>query len=133
MNDLYVVPVRIEHPGRIVARIVFEPSSRGFLALTSGGHSSFVEFVYLSIVFRNKSNVHCFGIGLSFLEPEKGFLVVTKTLQIRVSVLAVVIYIVCNPKWLQSLGVKSDGFSAQARMVVTNPSFAQDQQILCFP
>ena len=85
------------------------------------------------MVFRYKSYMDRSGIGLSFLEPEKGFLVVTKTLQIRVSVLAVVIYIVCNPKWLQSLGVKSDGFSAQARMVVANPLFAQDQQILCFP
>ena len=40
MNDLDIVTVRIEHPCRIIARIVFGPSLRCFLALASGGHSS---------------------------------------------------------------------------------------------
>ena len=108
MNDLDIVAVRIEHPCRIISRIVFEPSSRCFLALRSGAYSRFVECIYLSMVFRYKSNVHRLGIGLSFFEPEKSSLAVAKTLQIGVSVLAFVICKVCDPKWFQGLGVKSD-------------------------
>jgi hypothetical protein len=108
VNDLDIVAVRIEHPCRIIARIVFEPSLRCVLALASGVHSRFVECIYLSMVFRYKSNMHRLGIGLSFFEPEKSSFAVTKTLQIGVSVLAFVICKVCDPKWLQGLGVKSD-------------------------
>ncbi len=108
MDDLDLVAVRIEHPGRIIAWIVFEPSLRCFLALPSGANSRFVECIYLSMVFRYESNVHGFGIGLSFFEPEKSSLAVAKTLQIGVSVLAFVICKVCDPKWLQGFGVKSD-------------------------
>src|SRR5712691_9662284 len=86
MNDLDIVAVRIEHPCRIIARIVFGPSLRCFLALASGVHSRFVECIYLSMVFRYKSNMHRLGIGLSFFEPEKSSFAVTKTLQIGVSV-----------------------------------------------
>jgi len=107
VNDLDIVAVRIEHPGRIIARIVFEPSLRCFLALASSVHSGFVECIYLSTVFRNKPNMHRLGIGLSFFEPEKSSLAVAKTLQIGVSVLAFVICKVCDTKWLQGLGVKS--------------------------
>jgi hypothetical protein len=108
MNDLDIVAVRIENPCRIVAGVVFEPSLRCSLALASGVHSRFVECIYLSMVFRYKSNMHRLGIGLSFFEPEKSSFAVTKTLQIGVSVLAFVICKVCDPKWLQGLGVKSD-------------------------
>ena len=108
MNDLDIVAVRIEHPGRIIARIVFEPSLRCFLALGSGVHSRFVECIYLSTVFRSKPNMNRLRIGLSFLEPEKSSLAVTKTLQIGMPVLAFVIRKVRDPKWLQGLGVKSD-------------------------
>ena len=71
MNDLDIVAVRIEHPRRIIARIVFGPSSRCFLALGSGAQSRFVECIYLSMVFRYKANMHGFRIWLSFFEPEK--------------------------------------------------------------
>ena len=108
MNDLDIVAVRIEHPCRIIAGIVFEPRLRCTLALASGVQSRFVECIYLSMVFRDKSNVHCLGIGLSFFEPEKSSLAVTKTLQVGMSVLALVISKVRDPKWLQGLGVKSD-------------------------
>src|ERR1700681_3215815 len=108
MNGLDIVAVRIEHPCRIIARIVFGPSLRCFLALPSGVHSRLVECVYLSMVFRYKSNMHRLGIGLSFFEPEKSAFAVAKTLQIGVSVLTFVIYKVCDPQWLQCLGVKSD-------------------------
>src|SRR5580658_7420958 len=108
MNDLDIVAVRIEHPCRIIARIVFGPSLRRFLALAPSVHSRFVECIYRSMVFRYKSNMHRLGIGLSFFEPEKSSFAVTKTLQIGVSVLAFVICKVCDPKWLQGLGVKSD-------------------------
>src|SRR5580658_1749113 len=108
MNDLDVVAVRIEHPCRIIARIVFGPSLRCFLALASGVDSRFVEFIYLSMVFRYKSNMHRLGFGLSFFEPEKGSFAVTKTLQVGVSVFALVIYKVCDPKWLQGLGIESN-------------------------
>src|SRR5580704_4567504 len=108
MNDLDIMAVGIEHPCRVIAWIVFGPSLRWFLALPSGTHSCFVECVYLSVVFRYKSDVHCLGIGLSFFEPEKGSFSVAKTPQIRVSVLAFVIHKVCDPKRLQGLGVKSD-------------------------
>ena len=108
MNDLDIVAVRVEHPCRIIARIVFGPSLRCFLALASGVHSRFVECIYLSMVFRYKSNMHRLGIGLSFFEPEKSSFAVAKTLQIGVSVLAIVICKVCDPQWLQGLGVKSD-------------------------
>jgi len=101
MNDLDVVAVRIEHPCRIIARIVFGPSLRGFLALASGAHSRFEECIYLSMVLRYKSYMHRLGIGLSFFEPEKGSFAVTKTLQIGVPVLAFVICKVCDPKWVQ--------------------------------
>jgi len=108
VNDLDIVAVRIEHPGRIMARIVFGPSLRCFLALPSGAYSRFVECIYLSTVFRNKPNMNRLGIGLSFFEPEKSSLAVTKTLQIGVSVLAFVICKVCDSKWLQGFRVKSD-------------------------
>ena len=108
MNDLDIVAVRIEHPCGIIAGIVFGPSLRCFLALPSGAYSRFVECIYLSMVFRNKPNMNRLRIGLSFFEPEKSSLAVTETLQIGVSVLAFVIRKVCDPKWLQSLGVKSD-------------------------
>ena len=108
MNDLDIVAVRIEDPCRIVARIVFDPSLRCSLALASGFHSRFVECIYLSMVFRYKSNMHRLGIGLSFFEPEKGSFSVTETPQVRVSVLTFVIHKVCDPKRLQGLGVKSD-------------------------
>ena len=108
MNDLDIVAVGIEHPCRIVARIVFGPSLRCFLALASGIHSRLVECIYLSMVFRYKSNMHRLRIGLSFFEPEKSSFAVTKTLQIGVSFLALVIYKVYDPEWLQGLGVKSD-------------------------
>jgi hypothetical protein len=67
-----------------------------------------VECIDLSMVFRYKSNMDRLGIGLSFFEPEKSSFAVTKTLQIGVSVMALVIYKVCDPKWLQGLGIKSD-------------------------
>src|SRR5882724_4189992 len=100
MNDLDIVAVRIEHPCCIVARVVFGPSLRCFLAPAAGVHSRFVEFIYLSMVFRHKSNMHRLGIGLSFFEPEKSSFAVTKTLQIGVSISAFVICKVCDPKWL---------------------------------
>src|SRR5206468_2699743 len=108
MNDLDIVAVRIEHPGRIIARIVFGPSLRCFLALASGVHSRFVECIYLCMVFRYKPNMHRLGIGLFSFEPEKSSLAVIKTLQIRMSVLPFVISKVCDPERLQGLGVKSD-------------------------
>jgi hypothetical protein len=108
VNDLDIVAVRIEHPGRIIARIVFGPGLRGFLALASGGQSRFVECIYLGMVLRYKSNMRRLGIGLSFFEPEKSSFAVAKALQIGVSVVAFVICKVRDPKWLQSLGVKSD-------------------------
>jgi hypothetical protein len=108
MNDLDIVAVWIEHPCRIIAGIVFGPSLRCFLALASGVHSRFVECIYLSMIFRFKSNMHLSGIGRSLFEPEKGSFAVTKTPQIGVSVLAFVICKVCDPKWLQGLGVKGD-------------------------
>src|SRR6267143_6014069 len=108
MNGLDIVAVRIEHPCRIIAGIVFEPSLRCALALASGVQSRFVECIYLSMVFRYKSNVHCLGIRLSFFEPEKSSLAVTKTLQVGVSVLALVISKVRDPKWLQGLDIKND-------------------------
>src|SRR5258708_19844202 len=98
MNDLDIVAVRIEHPCRIVAGIVFGPSLRCFLALASGVHSRFVECLYLSMVFRDKSNMHRLGVGLPFFEPEKSSFTVTKTLPIASSSLAFVIYKVCDPK-----------------------------------
>jgi len=108
VNDLDIVAVRIEHPRCVIARIVFGPRLRRLLALPSGVHGGFVERVYLSPVFRCKSNMHRLGIGLSFFEPKNSSFAVTKTLQIGMSVLAFVIYEVCDPKWLQGLGVKSD-------------------------
>ncbi len=108
MNDLDIVVVRVEHPGGIIARIVFGPSLRCFLALPSRAYSCFVECICLSMVFRYESNVHRFGIGFPFLEPEKSSLAVTKTLQVGMSVLAFVIRKVRDPKRLQSLDVKSD-------------------------
>jgi hypothetical protein len=108
MHDLYIVAVWIEHPCRIVARIVFETSLRRFLALASGVHSHSVERIYLSMVLRYKSNMHRFGIGLSLFELEKSSFAVTKTLQIGVAVVAFVICKVCDAKWLQGLDVKSD-------------------------
>ena len=108
MNDLDIVAVRIEHPCRVVARIVFGPSLRWFLALASGVDSRLVECIYLSMISRDKSNMDRLGIGLSFFEPEKGFFAVTKTLQIGVSGMAFVIYKVCDPKWLQGLGIEID-------------------------
>ena len=80
MNDLDIVAVRIEHPCRIIAGIVFEPGLRCLLALASGGHSRLVEGVYLSMVFRHKSNMHGLRIGLSFFEPEESSFAVPKTL-----------------------------------------------------
>src|SRR5579871_3075426 len=55
MDDLDIVTVRIEHPRRIIAGIVFEPGLRCFLALASGGHSGFVECIHFTMVFRHKS------------------------------------------------------------------------------
>src|SRR5580698_5457441 len=108
MNDLDIVAVRIENPCRIVAGVVFEPSLRCSLALPSGAHSRFVECVYLSMVFRYKSNMHRMGIRLPFFESENGSFPVTRTPEIRMSVLVFVIYNVCDPKRLQGLGVKND-------------------------
>src|SRR5215211_948429 len=108
MNDLDIVAVRIKYPCRIIAEIVFEPGLRRFLALASSGNSRFVKRVYLSMVFRYKSNMHGLGIGLSFFEPEKSAFAITKTLQIGVSVSAFVICKVCDPKRLHGLGVKGD-------------------------
>ena len=106
MDDLDIVAVRIEHPCRIIAGIVFEPSLRCCLAIASGGHSGFVECIYLIMVFRYKYNMHRLGIEPSFFEPEKSSFAVTKTPQIGVSVMAFVICKVCDSKWLQGLGVK---------------------------
>src|SRR5258706_5024646 len=82
VDDLDIVAVRIEHPCRIIARIVFGPSLRCFLAFASGVHSCFVECIDLRMVLRYKSNMDRLGIRLSFFEPEKRPLAVTKTLQI---------------------------------------------------
>src|SRR5258708_15027442 len=100
MNDLDIVAVRIEHPCRIIARIVFGPSLRCILPLASGVHSRFVECIYLSMVFRDKSNMHRLGIGLSFFEPEKSSLAVATTLQIGASVLAFLVCKFCDPQCL---------------------------------
>jgi hypothetical protein len=109
MNDLDIVAVGIEHPCRIVARMVFGPSLRRFLALASGVNSRSVECIYLSMVLRCKSNMHRLGVGLSSFEPEKGSFAVTKTLQIGVSWRAFVIYKVCDSEWFQGPGIKNDG------------------------
>src|SRR5580704_18236116 len=108
MNDFDIVAVRIEDPCRIVTGIVFEPSLRCSLTPAPGVHSRFVKCIYLSMVFRYKSNMHRLVIGLSFFEPEESSFAVTKALQIGVSVMAFVVCKVCDPKWLQGLGVKGD-------------------------
>ena len=82
MNNLNIVAVWVEHPCRIVARIVFQTSLGRFLALASGVYSRSVERIDFSMVLRYKSNMHRFGIGFSFFEPEKRSFAVTKTLQI---------------------------------------------------
>src|SRR5216684_8849014 len=61
------------------------------------------------MVFRYKSDVNGLGIGLPFLEPEKMAFANTKTFQVWVSVFAFVVWKGCDPKWLQSLGIESDG------------------------
>jgi len=61
------------------------------------------------MVFRYKSNVNGLRIGLPFFEPEKMAFANTKTFQVRVSVFAFVVWKGCDPKWLQSLGIESDG------------------------
>src|SRR5271155_4200493 len=108
MDDLDVVAVRIKHPCRVIAWIVFGPNLGRFQALASGFHSRFVKCIYLSMVFRYESNMHSLGIGPPYFEPEKSFLAVTEAPQIGVSVFALVIHKVCDPKWLQCLGVKGD-------------------------
>jgi len=108
VNDLDIVAVWVEHPCRIVARIVFKTSLRRFLALASGVHSRFVECIYLSMVFRYESNMHRLRIRLSFFEPEKSSFAVTKTLQIGMAGMAFVIYKVCDPKWLQGLPIATE-------------------------
>ena len=79
------------------------------MLLPPAGHSRFVEGIYLGMVFRYKSNMHRLGIGLPFFEPEKSSFAVTKAFQVGVSVVAFVICKVRDPKWLQSLGVESNG------------------------
>ena len=110
MNDFDIVTVRIEDPCRIVARIVFETSLRCFLALAAGGHRRSVECIYLSMVLHHEINVTCttWGSGFPSLSQKKALLPSLRTLQIGVSGVAFVICKVCDPKWHQGLGVKSD-------------------------
>ena len=74
MDDLNIVAVRIKHPGRIIARIVFETSLRRFLTLSSSCLSGLVECIYFEMVFRYKSHVNGLRVWLSFFEPEKALL-----------------------------------------------------------
>jgi len=108
VDDFDIVAVRVEHPGRIVAGIVFEPCLRWALALASSIQGCFVERVYFSMVLRYEPDMDCFGIGFSFFEPEERSLAVAKTLQIRMSVLAVVVCEVGYAEWFQGLAVESD-------------------------
>ena len=48
------------------------------------------------------------GIGFPLLEPEEGPLPITKSLQIGVSVMALIISEVGDPEGLQGLGVEGD-------------------------
>ena len=61
------------------------------------------------MVFRYESDVNGLRIGLPFFEPEKMVVAITKTFQIWVSVFAFVVYKGGDPKWLQSLGIESNG------------------------
>src|SRR5467141_4450554 len=61
------------------------------------------------MVFRYKSDVNGLRIGLPFFEPEKMAFANAKTFQVWVSVFAFVVWKGCDPKWLQSLGIESDG------------------------
>jgi hypothetical protein len=72
------VAVRIKHPGRIIARIVFEASLRGFLTLSSSRQGGVVKRIYLGMVLRYKSDVNGLRIGLPFFEPEKISFAITK-------------------------------------------------------
>jgi hypothetical protein len=61
------------------------------------------------MVFRYKSDVNSLRMWLPFFEPEKMAFANTKTFQVRVSVFAFVVCKGCDPKWLQSLGIESNG------------------------
>ena len=61
------------------------------------------------MVFRYESDVNGLRIGLTLFEPEKMSFAITKTFQVWVPVFAFVVYKVCDPEWLQSLGIESDG------------------------
>jgi len=50
MDDLDIVAVRIEDPGRIVAGVVFEPPLRRRPAFAPGVHSRFVKCMYRRMV-----------------------------------------------------------------------------------
>ncbi len=80
MNDFDIVPVRIEHPCRIIARIVFGPTLRCFFTPASGVNRRFVECIYFGMVFGGKSYMHRLGIGLSLPEPEESSFAVAKPL-----------------------------------------------------
>src|SRR5258707_11963190 len=61
------------------------------------------------MVFGNKSDVNGLRIGLPFFEPEKMAFADTKTFQVWVTVFAFVVWKGGDPKWLESLGIESDG------------------------
>src|SRR5580658_4423350 len=106
VDDLNIMAVRIKDPGRIVARIVFEPGSGRFLALSSGCQGGLVERINFGMVFRHKAHVNRLGIGLPLLEPEKKSLAIAETPQIRVSAFSFVRRKVGDSKWFQSLGIE---------------------------
>src|SRR5580700_1566671 len=108
VHNLNVVTVGVEHPGRVIVRMILELGRRcGFLPSACRDCSN-KEGIHLGVTFGDKAEVNGVRIGPSLLEPEKETSVISETFEVRVAILALIVMKICDPERLESLLVKGD-------------------------
>src|SRR5690349_21796031 len=90
MDDLERIPLGVEYIGGIVSRIVFHPCAGRNVVPSTSRHCGLVEFIDLLFIFGHETPVNGCRIRLPLLYPEERLLAVTKSPQVRMTVLALV-------------------------------------------
>ena len=106
IHNLDIVSVRIEHPGRVVVRMILELSRRRSLLAATGCDCRIKKRVYHCLTFSLKPHMNGGRIRHPLLKPKEVAPVCSKPLQVRVTILTVKNHKVCKAERLESFLVE---------------------------
>src|SRR5579862_3678188 len=84
------VPIGVKDVRRVIAWIIFQPSTRRNIVLGASGNRSLVKSIDQFLVLGHKSPMDGCRVGVSLLQPEEGFFAVTEPPKIGMSTCAFV-------------------------------------------